>query len=158
MNLEKLKAEYEKLRKKYNLPNFEEIDNEFEIRAIDLDKHGILIKAILRTILNKFGIFLNYLDPVINATGPSLHSMIEQQNLSEETKKEMLDFYKVLSYNYHKICEIELEDERTTAEFLKGLWREWPRLKKKEKEFLGKITSTWKKGEEAALKNTDYTG
>jgi len=50
-NLELLKENYEKVKKKYKLPTFEELDDEFEIRKIDYDSN--LIKEIESNFFNE---------------------------------------------------------------------------------------------------------
>ncbi len=93
-NLEKLRTQYESLKKKFDLPNFDYLNSEFEISAIDIDKAGILTKAILRMIMGKIALFLNYLDPIISPNPQSYHSMVELNNISNDDKQKMLTYYK----------------------------------------------------------------
>lgn len=152
-----MEKEYEDLRKKYNLPSYKELDEEFEIRAIDLPKSGILIKALIRTINTKLALFLNYLEPVLNTPPQSLHSLIEIKNTSNEDKKEMYIFYKRLAKLFHENCIIELKDERTIARQINKIWKEWPQIKQKQIALLEKISDAWAKEDEEETK-TEYTG
>ena len=155
--MEELKKEYKILQKKYNLPNFEDLDKEFEIRALEVNKCGILIKAILRVINNKVGIFLNYLEPVVSPPQQIMHYMIEYNNISSEDKKPMYEFYKELSYLYHKDCRIELEDNKVIAAQINEIWKKWPSILNKIKLALEKINEAWLKEKEKTKRN-NYMG
>jgi len=155
-NLEKLKAQYETLRKKFDLPNLEYLNSEFEINAIDVDKSGIFIRAILRMIIGKIALFLNYLDPVVSPNPQSYHSMVELNNLSNEDKQGMLDYYKRLSTLYHEGCAVELKSEKEIADYIKRICINWAELKKEAIKFLDKITEAWTV--EKKSEKTVYTG
>ena len=139
-----IKQEYEKLRKKYNLPNFQSLDIEFEIGTLKLDECGILIKAILRHINSKIGTFIGYLEPIVTPE-QSMHSMVVVSSLEDKDKEEIFKFYKELSAIYHKSFYKELENEDSIASFIKAIWKKWPDFKRREINFLKKIAETWEK-------------
>ncbi|MEK6856918.1 MAG: hypothetical protein AABX49_02800 [Nanoarchaeota archaeon] len=153
-----LKEEYEKISKKYFLPKFEDLDEEFEIRSIEINKFGILIKAILRVITNKLNIFMNYLEPVINAPPQSLHALIEIRGISEEERSKMFEFYKEISALLHENLATELMSEKDIAIQINKIWKLWPKIKKEELKNLNIITLAWKKEEALPTKKTDYSG
>lgn len=155
--MEELKKEYETLKKRYDLPKFEDLDKEFEIRALELDKCGILIKAVLRVINNKIGTFLNYLEPVISPPQQSMHYVVECNNITAEDKKLMFEFYKELSYLYHKNCLTELEGEKEISSQINEIWIKWPSILKRIKSSLEKINEAWLK-EKEKTKKSSYMG
>jgi len=59
--LDTLKENYEKLSKKYKLPKFEDMDQEFELRKID--EQVFLFKEIRRNMLHKLQNIMSYLEP-----------------------------------------------------------------------------------------------
>ena len=71
-DLAKLKEEYEEARKKYDLPSFKELDQEFEIRK--LESGGFIIREVRRVIINKLQNFADWLTPILNPHPDSLHS------------------------------------------------------------------------------------
>lgn len=158
MKFEELQQEYESLRKKYSLPEFEFLDQEFEIRAIELNRSGILIKAVLRVITSKLNLFMNYLEPVVSAPPQSLHSLIEMRNLSDSDRNAMFEFYKEISILLHENLKIELMPEKDIAAQIKKVSKYWPEIKEKEIEFLEIITSAWRKKEENPTTRTEYSG
>ncbi|MBS3151028.1 hypothetical protein J4443_01465 [Candidatus Woesearchaeota archaeon] len=158
MGLKELKDEYEKLSKKYSLPKFEQLDEEFEIRAIELDKSGILIKAILRGITNKLNIFMSYLEPIITAPPQNIHSLIEVRNLSDADRSRVFEFYKEISVLLHENLAVELKSEREIAQQIKKVWKLWPKIKGEEINLLDKTTLAWKKKEESPIVKAEYSG
>lgn len=155
-NLEKIKVEYDIIKKEYNLPNFEDFDREFEIRVIELDKYGIFIKAILRIILSKIGLYLNYLEPILSPNPQSIHSIIETTNISKEDKEDILKFFKETASLYHEGCAVEIDTYENIASYIKKVWKKWPCIKGEEKRFLDIITKAWVKEEEKT--KTTYMG
>lgn len=138
-----LKKEYGKLREEYNLPSFEDINDEFEISVIDLEKINSLPRAILRVMYNKMGIFLQYVEPVINPSPQGLHAFIEVENTTNDEKKEIFTFYKDLSHKYHKAYALELvEDKNAVIKEIKNIWGYW-----------GKVSSDFKKISEIIIKS-----
>jgi len=138
-----IKTKYNELQKKYNLPKFEDLNNEFEIEAIDLTRSGILIKAILRVINTKIISFINFLDPITNPNPHSMHSRVELSGLEEEDKQEIFKFYKELSYILHLGLTTELKSEKEIAEYINNFWKKYSKLKKQEIKLLELISKTW---------------
>lgn len=155
---EELKQEYSILEKKYSFPRFEQLDQEFEIRAIEINRSGILIKAVLRVITSKLNLFMNYLEPVISAPPQTLHSLIEMRNISDLDRSRMFEFYKGISILLHENLKIELMQEKDIAAQIKKILKQWPEIKNKEVEFLEIITNAWKKKEENPTTRTEYSG
>ena len=65
-SLEKLKKDYEKLQKKYKLPSFQQLNEEFEIERIAEHETDILLREIRKAITEKAVAFLRFLEFLIN--------------------------------------------------------------------------------------------
>ncbi len=155
-----MKQEYLKLKKKYSLPDYNLLNKEFEIQAIDLATAGLPIKAILRAIMGKLGLFANYIEIVISPINQTIHSLVEVNNTSEENRKEMYNFYKKLSFLIHEMAETELKEEKDVAKYINNFMKEWPEIKQKQMKYLNIIKEAWKKEEteEQDHLNYNYTG
>ena len=158
MEPKELKEEYEKVCKKYSLPSFKLIDGEFEIRALELNRSGIFIKAVLRMMTNKLNLFMNYLEPIISTPPQNIHALIEMRNFSESERSEIFEFYKEVSVLLHENISAELKSEKEIAQQIKKIWKIWPNIKKKEVVFLDKITLAWKRKEENPTVKAEYSG
>lgn len=156
-NLEKLKKEYEELKKEFNLPPFEKLDEEFEIRALKPNESGILLNALLRTIYTKIGYYASLLEPCIAPTHPSFHALIETNNIPDNDKQEMQVFYKQLNKLVHESLYIETQTKKEIAKFINKLSDEFPEIKEKQGNFLKLIYLAWEKEEKKPTK-TSYLG
>jgi hypothetical protein len=143
--MDKIKSEYNILIKKYGLPSFDKLDKEFEIRALEENRSGRLVKAIIRVIAGKLRGFLEILDPVVNPNPNSIHSMIAVNNLSESIRNDMYDFYKKIGTLYQECSLYDLEEDKLSAEFIKKLWTQWSKIKKTQKKYIKLIINTWSK-------------
>lgn len=153
----KVKEEYKKLREKYRLPSFEELNYEFDIGVLDIDKIPSLSKGILRVICNKMGLFLNFVEPVISPNPQGLHGYIEIQNTTNDEKKEIFEFYKDLSKKYHKSYSIELVgEEKEIIEEIKNVLKYWDKIRIKFKKISNMINKAWEK--EIQKENIDTIG
>ena len=137
-----IKKEYQELAKKYKLPSFEEIDKEFEIKAIDLEK-VTLINAIVRVIRDAISQYINLVETVVSPNPSWLHSMVEANNLSDKDKDEMLDFYFEVMVYYHDGFKVLLEDDKKKAGYIINITSINPQLRKKASIFLEKIKIAW---------------
>jgi len=142
----KIKEEYDELRKKYKLPSFDEVNYEFEISALDVNKIPSLSRGILRAICNKMGLLLNYVEPVISPNPQGLHGYIEIQNTTNDEKKEIFEFYKDLSKKYHKAYSTELtEKEEEIIKEIKNVLKYWDSVRVRFKKISEVINKAWEK-------------
>jgi hypothetical protein len=144
-NLVKLKQEYEKIRVKYKLPGFDELDEAFEIRKTDYDL--FLVREVRRAMCHKLTAFADLIEPILNPAGHSLHSMIETKIFEKEELDDMYKFYKKLWHLVHKSIYLSLISEKDEAEFIKEAWKGWPEIKKTIEIYAKKISDGWAKEE-----------
>ena len=143
--LEKLKIEYDKLKQKYKLPAFDELNNEFEI--YDIKTNAFIIREIVRRIIRRAEDFLSLLNPILNPNPNSLHSMVETKIFEKQDLEPMFDFYKKLFQLAHKGITASLESEAAEAAWINDAWKAWPDIKKKIAGYSKKITEGWGKVE-----------
>ncbi len=145
-----MKDEYNQLKKKLNLPDFEKLDSEFEISAIE--QKEFLLRSIRRKITEKLMGFTEIFDEILQPEKPS--TMYESNFISENERKAIFDFYKRLMYLIRLSEEISVnEDDKKDADFISKSLAEWLLLKEKIEEALSKMKDAWtrqlKKEEEA---------
>jgi len=144
-NLEKLKIEYEKVRAKYGLPDFDEIDSEFEIRKADAEM--FIIKEIRRAVIHKLTGIADFLEPVLNPSGHDMHSCVESKIFDKDEVDEMYKYYKQLWCHVHKAIHASLVSEKEEAEVIKEILKAWPEFRKKAQHYTKKIAEGWAKEE-----------
>src|SRR3989338_9079795 len=98
--------QYNELRKKYKLPEFKEIDYEFELS--DLDETAFLLKPIVRRISEKIDFFTAILDGLLQPDTSNISSIHESRFFDDYEKKEMYDIYRKLMVLSRRTAESSL--------------------------------------------------
>lgn len=139
-----IEQEYAKLSKKYKLPKFKDIDNEFEISALDNEK--FLIKNILRSISEKLEFYIEFISNLVHPDGSSISSMYEIRFFSEDEKNDMYNLFKRLMKIDRNVIELVLKnDEKEQADFLNKFFSDWLNLKKELLKYIEKMKESWEK-------------
>jgi len=154
--MNEIEKEYIKLSKKYNLPNFKEINEEFEIG--DLENVSFLLRNILRKVAEKLEFYTNLINDIMQPDTSSLSSMHETRFFSDSEKNDMYALFKNIMKSYRNIIELVLENnEKNQAEFLKKFFSEWFKIKKQLINYLGKMKDSWEK-ETTVKEDLEYFG
>ena len=138
-----IEKQYNELRKKYKLPEFKEIDFEFEIS--DLEETNFLVRAIIRRIAEKLDFYTTMLEEILQPDTSNLYAMHETRFFDENEKKRMYDLYsKLMDFNRQSI-EISLEhNEKNDSDFINDAFNEWKLLKQELLSFVKKMRDSWK--------------
>lgn len=146
---EEILKEYNQLRKKYKLPEFKDLDDEFEISRVRSINQKFLLRVIRRKILDKIVFFCRILEMVIYPSSNSVIAMQEAGNFPEEDKPKVIELIKKLMYLERDCVRIDISPStEKDAEFIKNVFREWEPLKKQMTGYTEKIRDGWKKEEE----------
>lgn len=139
--VEKVKVKYEDLRKKYNLPKFDDFNSEFEIVKADVDIN--FAKELRRTISHKLQAYAEWFEPVLNPNPSSLHSIVETKIFEKQELQPLFDLYKRLWHLIHLGLQASLQTEADEIKFVKQVWDEWPTLKKEIARYIEKLARGW---------------
>jgi hypothetical protein len=151
-----IKKEYEKLMKKYNLPEFSKIENELELSSIE--KPFFLIRQIRRRLTEKLIFFAKILDGILYPNSGSLVSMHESKAFSDEEKNRMLDLYKKIMVFERKLAKLDVcPDDKKEAESINLVLNNMGDIKSEIMKIAEKIEFCWKK-EDKELKEKIYFG
>ena len=145
-----IEKQYNEL-KNHKLPEFKELDFEFEIS--DLEETNFLLKAIIRRMAEKLDFYSTMLEEVLQPDTSNLYAMHETKFFDEDEKKQMYELYtKLMNFNRQSI-EVSLEhNEKNEADFINNLLNEWKALKQELLMFVRKMRASWKT-EEADIKD-----
>lgn len=155
-NLKKLKEKYEELRKKYALPEFKFLNENFEIEDTEADSE-LIIKKIRKQIVEKMYSYLRTLEAFINPQNAPIFVF----NIIKSLDNSDLEIIKKL---YNQLAEFEIEafglesfyEEKEEIEFIKKVSKVWPEIAQK----LNSIYKTLKKNfnSETEKKSKSYLG
>ena len=148
--------QYNELKKKFKLPEFKELDFDFEIS--DLEETKFLIRAIIRRIAEKLDFYTTIIEDIIQPDASNLYAMHEGRFFDDDEKKQMYDFYKMLmQINRHSVVLSLEHNEKEEAEFISGTFLQWKEIKKELVRYINRMKDSWKE-ETYSKEDVGYLG
>lgn len=124
-DIEQLKANYEPIRKKYSLPEFKFLNENFEIENIDPESE-IILKVIRKHVTEKVFYVLRSLETFMNPTNAPMFIFDIIKGLSESEKELIRTLYNRIVVYEVEAFGLEAEyDEKNEAEFIKMVSAAW---------------------------------
>ena len=138
-----IEKQYNELKKKHKLPDFREIDFEFELS--DLEPTNFLIRAVIRRIVERLDFYTTIVEEVLQPDASNFYSMHESRFFDDDEKKQMYDFYKrLMNYNRQSV-ELSLgNNEKEETEFINNFFNEWKEDKMELVRYIKKMKDSWK--------------
>jgi len=138
-----IEKQYIELRKKHKIPEFKEVDFEFEIS--DLEETNFLLRAIIRRIAEKLDFYSVMLEEILQPDASNLYAMHETRYFDENEKNQMYDLYRRLMDFNRRSIEVSLtHNENEEAEFISSFLSEWKNLKMQLLKLVKKMVNSWK--------------
>lgn len=138
-----IKKSYKSLKKKYKLPNFDELDKYFEIAGIE--EETFLLREIRKKIAEKLEFFSKSLEGALQPE-TTLTQLYEAKFFSEEEKESMFKLYKAIMIAHRQALLLSIEnDEKHDAEFVNSFFGQWPKIKEQLNTFFKKMKTGWEK-------------
>jgi len=122
-SLKELKDKYNKLKSKYNLPEFTELNKLFDIEDIEVETE-FLLKKTRRKILEKIIDYLRFLDLILNPSNAPIFFFRLIKKLEKEDRDVIINIYEKLG-NF-EVSSISLDlnySEEKEAEFIKEIFK-----------------------------------
>ena len=152
-----VKKEYEMLKKKYNLPDFEALDNEFEIST--LEKPDFLLRNIKKKICEKIELAADLLAKLIQPETSCIADLYEYRCFNDKGKKEIFALYSRVLYLHRQLIESDfLLDDHSDAAVITVISKEWPELRKQMLPFVKELGACWEKTPESDHAHREYLG
>jgi len=155
-----IKSRYEKLREKYGLPSYEELDEEFEL----LYFHNILeinypLRFIRRRIMDKISAFVHFFQNILNPTPGNLIAMEENSFLTKDEKDEITSLVKNMIILERESLLLDINhDEEKDAEFIKKAASKWEKYRVKVGTYTNKLREGWNSKVKEEDKEEQYFG
>ena len=157
MPTKEIEKQYNELKKKRKLPEFKEIDREFEIS--DLEETNFLLQAIVRRIAEKLDFYSTMLEEVMQPDTSNLYAMHETRYFDDDEKKQMYELYtKLMNFNRQSIEASLMHNEKEDSDFISNLFDEWKVLKQELLKFVKKMRASWKTEEADIKEDLGYLG
>jgi len=140
--LAKLKDIYKKFQEKYSLPNFEELNQDFQIEKIAEVETDFLLREIRKYITDKFFNYLRFIESLINPTNAPMFVFAIAKTLSIEDKEKLAEIYKKITKIEIDFIDLDLNySEDKEADSIKNYFKLWNEIKKE----LSEIVEVMKK-------------
>lgn len=145
-DLERLKKDYEKLREKYKLPSFNDLNVEFEIEKLQDRETDFLLRSSRRAMIEKVAVIIRFLEVLVNpAESPTpLYIFSVMKSISAENRKMIEKVYKELTTIELNSLGLDIDySETNEAKFIKETMKQWPLIKNDLKEITKKLGLVW---------------
>ena len=130
--LKELKQEYEKLKQKYKLPEFNQLSEDFDIEKIAEKETSYVLREIRRMISDKLSNYMHLFEAFLNPATPPVFIFTILKNSSEEEKETIKELYKKLSKLQLIVLKLDtIYREKNEADFIIKANLEWSELKQK---------------------------
>ncbi|MFA5855955.1 MAG: hypothetical protein WC867_01245 [Candidatus Pacearchaeota archaeon] len=117
-NLEKLKLEYSKFEKKYPLPNFNKLNEFFDVEEIEVES-DFLLRKIRRLISERVTGYARFVDIILNPSNAPMFFFKLIKKLDNKDKESLSEVYEILGKLEVEILTLDLEySEKNEAEFI----------------------------------------
>jgi len=152
--LKLLKKNYEFLAKKYNLPSFDKLNEDFQIERISEYETDLILKEIRKFIGEKFSTYLRFLENLLNPVNVPIFVFSMVKNLDNSDKKKINELYKKLAMLEVFILELDIQySEKKEVKFLKESFEVWNDIKKDLLILVEKMKKDWDVKQEFNGKN-----
>ncbi len=142
--LEKLKKDYEILKGKFNLPNFEKLNEDFYIEKIAESETEILIREVRKFMGDKMMNYMRFIENLLNPVNVPMFIFSIVKLLDAEEKKRLSEIYKGLMKKEIEFIELDLEfNEKKEMEFVKDAYEFWQGIKEDLLRVIDKINKKW---------------
>ena len=154
MNLMDLKNSYAILGKKYKLPSFSELNENFEIEKIRRGQET-LVRTVRKTMMDKIVNSMGFVESLLNPmNAPRMH-LLYLKSMSAEDKKELDKMDTVFSEIVLGSLKLEIDySEKEEAEMIKKIFKDWNSVKPG----FRKIISNMQKPVSVVQKEKSYFG
>lgn len=139
-----MKEAYKKL--KYKLPEYDALDDEFEISFIDykLKDEKMLMRSIRRKVNDKVIFFCRLIEGLLYPHQGSITGMMELNSLQDDEKKKIYEFYKQLMQLERESLKLDVQpDDKKSAEFVDMVFGKWKAFKQEMSWIVEKMQAAW---------------
>lgn len=156
-NLERIKKQYEPLKKKYKLPEFSKLNEEFEIEKIQEKETDFLLREIRRAISDKIAAFLRFFELFLNPQAAPIFVLTSLKNFTVKEKEAIENIYKELVKLELVSVSLDISyKESKEGQFILEALKKWQEMKPEIQEIADSIVKF--QGKVGEKKGKSYFG
>ena len=129
-SLEELKKDYEKLKSKYGLPSFKELNEEFDIEKAAEHETECLIREVRKLVMEKVIAYFRFIEMLLNPSNAPLFFFALVKGLTASDKRILDKLYDKLGHFEIEVIALDCNyNEKEEVEFIKKVLAEWKDIK-----------------------------
>ncbi len=138
--LKELKQKYNLVSRKYELPEFDELAEDFDIEKIAEKETSFLLREVRRAINEKIVAYLHLFETFMNPSSAPMFIFSILKNIREEEREKIKEIYQSLAKLQIKVMQLDtIYSEENEAEFIKEAFNNWQIQKKQAHDILEKL-------------------
>lgn len=142
--LEELKKKYKDIQKKHGLPDFEELNKDFQIEKAAESEKDFLIREIRKFVGDKMMNYLKFIESLLNPVNAPMFIFSITKLIDSEEKKKLSEIYNNLLKKEIKFIKLDLEfDEEKEVGFIRESYEFWQEVKKDILKIIENISKKW---------------
>ncbi len=143
-DLAQLKERYKTLQKKYNLPAFEKLNEDFQIEKAAEAETDFVLREIRRYITDKFFNYLRFIESILTPNNAPMFVFAITKTLGVKEREKLMELYKKIAKVDIDLIELDIEySEVKEAESIKRYHKMWQEIKKELMDIVGIIKKNW---------------
>ena len=125
-SLDELKQDYEKFKKKYKLPSFQELNEEFDIEKVAAHETDCLLREIRKALMDKVIAYLRFIEMLLNPSNAPMFFLALVKGLTSNDKRILEKVYDKLGAFEIDVIELDCKySEKEEASFICKIPKEW---------------------------------
>ncbi len=118
-NLDELKKQYAMFKEKYELPEFSELNEIFDVEEVDVET-DFLLRKIRRVVSERIVGYLRFFEIILNPANAPMFAFKMIKKLEEKDKQNLTEIYEKLGTLEFELVKLDLEySEEKEVEFIK---------------------------------------
>ena len=143
-SLEAVKKDYTKLQKKYSLPSFKKLNEDFQIEKVAENETDYLLREIRKAIADKLYNYLRFTETLLNPVNAPMFIFSIIKVIETDKKKKLNEIYKKLAKSEVRLIETDLAySEKKEAEFINESYKLWQELKEDLLDIIENVKRNW---------------
>jgi len=136
-------VDYEEIAKKYKLPSYDELDQDFDLGVIEESTYPL--REIRKKMTEKLELLSDTFGQILQPNPDSIVDMHECKFFNESERSEIFVVYAELQQLLRRgtLCQLD-ESEKRDAEWIEQVNKSWKAIKKRSFPYLEKMKNTWK--------------
>lgn len=157
--IKELRKEYALLSKKYKLPEFDKLNEDFEIEKLENKETAYFVRAVRKVVMEKIVNSLSFLEMLMNPVNVPRMYLICVKSLNQKDMNSIERIYGVFSDIILSALQLEIEySEKHEAEMINQVYEKWNSVKKPFNEIISRLKCSSLLNPESIKKEKSYFG